>query len=273
MHLLIVCLLAASASDANSTLITVGSGVRVRREAQTGRVVDRLSVGTVLHVIERSAQQDSVDGLTAFWYRVSYDNGECGWIFGGQTLPYAEQNKAAVYQQIARQRLEGLKQTFSEPVADPHNSALFQQAVDKYLGGKKQALAEWINLYDFIRRAISEIGLPTRDIAGELSLDSLLILSKIAKLAGDLETMCCRSKCQKLYRFGLPATKENCSTIAVTPVFSFHPNTAGRLKPSFTIRQAPTPSRGLRRLKVSAANARGPMHAHCKLQIARRANI
>lgn len=59
--------------------------------------VDFPPAGQRLTVIERTAKQDSIDGVSDFWYRVRQDSGIEGWIFGA-SLSFSQQELAQNFQ-------------------------------------------------------------------------------------------------------------------------------------------------------------------------------
>ncbi len=103
-----------------------------------------LSVGQILSPLEEKIEHDTVTGSRKPWYRVDLGNGKLGWVDARFTVPYDSAKKADVYRHNVRDRLNFDKGTF----------------------------ADWVNLYDFIQRALPEVR-ASRDVAGELALASI----------------------------------------------------------------------------------------------------
>jgi hypothetical protein len=93
--------------DAAQAKITTVSAMRVRRAPQvTAEEVTRLKLGTVVNIVARSANQDTVAGKTDYWFRVSLSNGTTGWLFGGLLLDYNAQQRDELLRQIIDARLK-----------------------------------------------------------------------------------------------------------------------------------------------------------------------
>lgn len=76
--------------------------------------VGRLKLGTVVNLAARSANQDTVDGRTEYWYQVSADNTNTGWIFGGQLMDYSPARRFQVIKQIIDDGLEANNTDFDD---------------------------------------------------------------------------------------------------------------------------------------------------------------
>ncbi len=70
--------------------ITSG-GLRMRSEfGLKGTVLRHLPAGAVLRVLEQSRKKEDIDGMSAYWYKVTSlrEYGLEGWIYGGYTAPW-----------------------------------------------------------------------------------------------------------------------------------------------------------------------------------------
>ena len=87
--------------------ITSVSAMRVRRAPQTtAEEITRLKLGTIVNTIARSANQDTINGKSEYWYRVNLPNGESGWLFGGLLLDYNARQRQQLLGQIIEARLK-----------------------------------------------------------------------------------------------------------------------------------------------------------------------
>ena len=99
----------------SSSKITTVSAMRVRKEPQvTAPEVARLKLGTVVNVVSRSPNQDSVGGKTDYWYQVSLPNGETGWLFGGLLVDYVANQRQQLLSQIIEARLKAENTDFND---------------------------------------------------------------------------------------------------------------------------------------------------------------
>lgn len=93
--------------DAAQAKITTVSAMRVRRAPEvSAEEVGRLKFGTVVNVIERSTNQDTIGGKTDYWYRVNLPDGATGWLFGGLLLDYNARQRNELLKQIIEARLK-----------------------------------------------------------------------------------------------------------------------------------------------------------------------
>jgi hypothetical protein len=59
------------------------SGVRMRSSpGLDGPAVGKLERGTAVHLLGRSASRQQIDGMTAYWLKVSLEGGQEGWVYG-----------------------------------------------------------------------------------------------------------------------------------------------------------------------------------------------
>jgi hypothetical protein len=64
--------------------ICLGEGLRVRSAPRlSGDISTKLAKGEEVFILGESLQPETINGLTARWYRVVNYNGEVGWAFGG----------------------------------------------------------------------------------------------------------------------------------------------------------------------------------------------
>lgn len=128
IFVLLLLLTSASFAAQPDYVYVSATNVRIRDAASTsGKVVATLPIGTWGKVIETSEKTDNLLGKTAHWYKISIDNDQQGWIFGGLTLAAtAEDRFSAAIQIIDSQvntenkSLEDLMQTleFAENVKE-----------------------------------------------------------------------------------------------------------------------------------------------------------
>src|SRR5262249_1838133 len=87
--------------------ITVASNVRVRSMPNTtADEVAKLPIGVVVRQLEQSSAKERVANNEDYWYKVSLEDGKEGWLFGSFTAPFDARNKAAIYKQLAADRLK-----------------------------------------------------------------------------------------------------------------------------------------------------------------------
>ena len=68
--------------------------------------VAKLPIGVVVRQLEQSATKERVANNEDYWYKVALADGKEGWIFGSFTAPFDTRNKAAIYKQLAADRLK-----------------------------------------------------------------------------------------------------------------------------------------------------------------------
>ena len=101
--------------DSAQPKITTVSAMRVRKAPQTAaEEILRLKLGTVVNAVARSANQDTLNGKTEYWYRVNLPNGDSGWLFGGLLLDYNAQQRPRLLRQIIEARLPAENTDFSD---------------------------------------------------------------------------------------------------------------------------------------------------------------
>ena len=101
--------------DKAQAKITTVSAMRVRKAPQTNAgEIQRLKLGTVLNVVARSTNQDTISGKTDYWYRATLANGQTGWLFGGLLLDYNAAQRIDLLRQIIEARLKAENIDFAD---------------------------------------------------------------------------------------------------------------------------------------------------------------
>jgi hypothetical protein len=101
--------------DVGQAKITTVSAMRVRRAPQTtAQEMTRLKLGTVVNPVARSANQETINGKTDYWYRVNLPNGQTGWLFGGLLLDYDAGRRNELLRQIIEARLKAENTDFAD---------------------------------------------------------------------------------------------------------------------------------------------------------------
>ena len=132
--------------------IVIGSGVRLRQTPSAkAQEIARLSFGAIAQELGKSETQETIGGKQNYWYQVSLQDGKTGWVFGAFLQPFQLEQKAAIYRDITRTRLQ------------------------QQLGA-----AEYIDLTHFLTRAAGEVATP--DVKAELELDRLIALRQSLEL-------------------------------------------------------------------------------------------
>ncbi len=87
--------------------ITLGSGVRLRTGPYSSarEIARRVSIGTVVLVLGRSAFTTRIDGVEDRWYYVAEPKGVYGWAFGGLLAPFDSSHPEKAYRQIVERYL------------------------------------------------------------------------------------------------------------------------------------------------------------------------
>jgi hypothetical protein len=99
--------IASPAQDTAKSRITVASNVRVRSLPNTtADEVAKLPIGVVVRQLEQSSTKERIANNEDYWYKVATLDGKEGWLFGSFTAPFDARNKAAIYKQIAADRLK-----------------------------------------------------------------------------------------------------------------------------------------------------------------------
>ena len=112
--------------------ITTVSAMRLRRAPQVAaEEVSRLRLGTIVHAVARSTNQDTIGSKTDYWYRVNLANdqpasgqpasgqpanGQHGWLFGGLLLDYSAAQRHQLLRDIIEARLKAENTEFSDRV-------------------------------------------------------------------------------------------------------------------------------------------------------------
>ncbi len=87
--------------------ITVASNVRVRSMPNTtAEEIAKLPIGVIVRELEQSSTKERIANSEDYWYKVALADGKEGWLFGSFTVPFDARNKAAIYKQIAADRLK-----------------------------------------------------------------------------------------------------------------------------------------------------------------------
>ncbi|MEW6128187.1 MAG: SH3 domain-containing protein [Acidobacteriota bacterium] len=87
--------------------IIIASNVKARSAPNVnGEEVMKLGIGTIVSEGEPSLEKAKIAGKEDYWYRVGLPDGKDGWVFGGFTQPFDENKRAAIYKQIADERLK-----------------------------------------------------------------------------------------------------------------------------------------------------------------------
>ena len=101
--------------DTPQTKITTVSAMRARRAPQVSAPeLSRLKLGTVVNVVARSTDQDTVGNKTDYWYRITLPNGESGWVFGGLLLDYSARERNQLLRQIIEARMTAENTDFGD---------------------------------------------------------------------------------------------------------------------------------------------------------------
>ena len=59
------------------------NNVRLRKQPTTGgEIIAQLAKGTKVKVLDRTGAEETISGLTSYWYKVRLSNGTEGWMFG-----------------------------------------------------------------------------------------------------------------------------------------------------------------------------------------------
>lgn len=144
--------IASTSAFAAPLHIVIGSGVRLRQTPSAkAQEIARLSFGTIAQELGKSKTQETIGGKQNYWYQVSLQDGNAGWVFGAFLQPFQPEQKAAIYRDITRARLQ------------------------QQLGA-----AEYIDLTHFLTRAVGEVATP--DVNAELELDRLIALRQSIEL-------------------------------------------------------------------------------------------
>lgn len=97
----------AAQTSAAKSRITVASNVRLRSMPNiTADEVAKLPIGVIVRELEQSPAKERVSNTEDYWYKVALTDGKEGWLFGSFTTPFDAKNRAAIYKQIAADRLK-----------------------------------------------------------------------------------------------------------------------------------------------------------------------
>ena len=101
-------------AQANSMIIT-GFNVNVRETASIdAKTLSNLDFGTIVRQVERAKELQTVAGKTDFWYKVSRNQNQTGWVFGSFLKPFAAAKREAIYRQITADKFKFAKRSFTE---------------------------------------------------------------------------------------------------------------------------------------------------------------
>jgi hypothetical protein len=101
--------------EAAKPKITTVSAMRVRKSPQiAAEEMMRLKLGTVVNVIARTANQESVLGKNDYWYLITLPNGATGWVFGGLLLDYDAGRRHELVREIIETRLKAENTDFAD---------------------------------------------------------------------------------------------------------------------------------------------------------------
>lgn len=101
--------------DALQAKITTVSAMRVRKSPQvSAEELQRLKLGTVVNVVARSSNQDTISGKTDYWYRANLPNNQTGWLFGGLLLDYDTGQRSDILRRIIEARLKAENTEFMD---------------------------------------------------------------------------------------------------------------------------------------------------------------
>ncbi|MFN0119724.1 MAG: SH3 domain-containing protein, partial [Blastocatellia bacterium] len=152
----LLCLLAPAYGQTAPIVnrITTGANVRMRDTPQTGGgEIAKLSIGTVVEVLEQTATKEKIGATEDYWLRVATGDGKTGWLFGGLTIPFNAAQREATYLRIVTDRLKPEAKNF----------------------------ADELDLAGFLTRAIAEMRSPAA--IAELELARLLVIGRAMSLA------------------------------------------------------------------------------------------
>ena len=101
--------------------LTTALNVRVRSNPKANAAeVSRLSLGTTVSILERTANKSTVGGKSDYWYRISPivaqkgQKPKDGWIFGGYLASLENTDRDELYRQIVGNYTKVQKTTFAE---------------------------------------------------------------------------------------------------------------------------------------------------------------
>jgi hypothetical protein len=105
--ILCIALIGLNAAAAVPQRIITASNVRVRSAPKVQAAeVTKLAFGTLAEEIAQSAQQETINQVQAYWYRLNLPDGKAGWVFGGLTRVFDPLNKERIYCDITTARLQ-----------------------------------------------------------------------------------------------------------------------------------------------------------------------
>lgn len=116
----LLLLLAAAAPSSSGQapgrkLIVTAAGARLRERPETAAAeVGRLTLGSIVDEVERSAEKSRVGSAEEFWHLVSAPGGARGWVFGGLVTPFDPSGRDAAYLKLANDRLANPAPTFAD---------------------------------------------------------------------------------------------------------------------------------------------------------------
>lgn len=87
--------------------LSIVSGGRVRSEPDSAsRIVETLTLGAVMAQTGRTEEPVSIGEAKHYWYQVTLDSGQEGWIFGALTIPYHPSQRLELYRQLVAERMQ-----------------------------------------------------------------------------------------------------------------------------------------------------------------------
>jgi hypothetical protein len=116
---LLLLLAAAAPSSFGQTsgrkLIVTAAGARLRERPETAAAeAGRLTLGSIVDELERSAEKSRVGSAEEFWHHVNAPGGARGWVFGGLVAPFDPARRDAVYLKLTNDRLANTAATFAD---------------------------------------------------------------------------------------------------------------------------------------------------------------
>ena len=87
--------------------ITTGSGVNLRSQPSSrSRVIAKLPIGVSMRQLNRSEEPVAIGDMAHYWYEVSLNNGQQGWIYGALTMPSERSQLRETYRILVTERLQ-----------------------------------------------------------------------------------------------------------------------------------------------------------------------
>lgn len=109
----IILSLLLSVTLLGETMITSGSGARMRPAPKTGgKTIVSLPVGEIVTVLQRGDKRETIGKMQNYWYKVKHNN-QTGWIYGASLLPFDAKHQNYIVRHIIKDRL-AQKRSFAE---------------------------------------------------------------------------------------------------------------------------------------------------------------